>query len=239
MENILLQIYFAVQKALYSQIDKETYDALVRDSKVLELDEKGIKVVETADQDIVKIFRLKRLFSSALFFSYAWRFKKNARQLKEKGVKTVKVKKIEYCLEEQRHLLTYEKIPGQTIKELLTKYDKHTELIKQLIGFIASLHSKGVYFRSLHFGNVVVCDNGEMALIDITDLKIYPWPLTLNYRIRNWKHLLKYSFETNIFASFGSEQFIDKYADDANLSQRQRERLKEALSDSFQQSIDR
>ena len=68
MSKILLHIYFAMQKRLFPQIDKETFDALISAGKVLETDENGIKVVETDDQDIVKIFRLKRVFSSAFIF---------------------------------------------------------------------------------------------------------------------------------------------------------------------------
>lgn len=233
MSKIFLHIYFAMQKRLFPQIDKETFDALISAGKVLETDENGIKVVEIDDQDIVKIFRLKRVFSSAFIFPYAWRFKKHASQLRNKGIKTVTVKKIEYCLSAQRHLLTYEKISGHTIKELLIKNRQDTDLIKKLIKFIASLHAKGIYFRSLHFGNVIVNGKGEFALIDIADLKIMPWSLTVDQRIRNWKHLLKYSFEKSIVNSFGNQQFFDTYADEADLSQVQSEKIKKNLFNSI------
>lgn len=233
MEHVLLQIYLAIQKILYSQINQETFTTLISNSNVLERDGKGIKVVETVNQDIVKLFRLKRIYSSAFFSPYALRFLKNARKLQTKGIETVAVKKIEYCLSEQRHILTYKKITGQSIKELLTKDGKDTELIKKLISFIASLHEKGVYFRSLHAGNIIVSHNGEMALIDIADLKVYPWSLTTNQRIRNWRHFLKYTFEKRVVNSFGLELFFDAYVNDTHLSQRQKGRLKAALMDYF------
>jgi len=229
MEKILMHIYFAMQKRLFPQIDQDTFNAIIDNGKVLEYDQRGVKVVETENQDIVKFFRLKQAYSSALIFPYAWRFKNNARLLRKKGIETVKIKKIEYCFPEKRHLVTYEKIAGQTIRELLTVNEKDTDLIKKLTGFVARLHANGIYFRSLHFGNVIVTNNGEMALIDISDLSVYPWSLTVNLRIRNWRHLLKYSYEKNIVTDFGEQQFFDRYADEALLSLAQREKLKKAL----------
>ena len=229
MEQILLHIYYAVQKRLFPQIDQDMFNALIDNGKILEYDHRGVKVVETVNKEIVKIFRLKQAYSSALIYPYAWRFKNNARLLKKKGIETVQIKKIEYCFSEQRHLVTYDKIEGQTIRELLTKNEKDADLIKKLIEFVARLHANGVYFRSLHFGNIVVTNNGKMALIDIADLTVYPWPLSVNLRIRNWRHLLKYSFEKSFVTRFGDEQFYDRYADDAFLSLAQREKLKKAL----------
>ena len=229
MEQILLHIYYAVQKRLFPQIDQDTFNALIDNGKILEYDHRGVKVVETEDRDIVKIFRLKQTYSSALLFPYAWRFKNNARLLRKKGIETVNVKKVEYCFSEQRHIVTYEKIEGQTIRELLTKNSKDEDLIKKLIEFVARLHANGIYFRSLHFGNIVVTNNGEMALIDIADLSVYPWPLTVNLRIRNWRHLLKYPFEKSFVTRFGAEHFYDRYAENALLSLGQREKLKKAL----------
>ena len=229
MEQILLQIYFAMQKRLFPQIGPDTFNAIIDNGIILEYDQRGIKVVETEDQDIVKFFRLKQTFSSALIYPYAWRFINNAKLLRKKGIETVTVKKIEYCFAEQRHLVTYGKIAGQTIRELLTNNEKDTELIKKLIGFVARLHANGIYFRSLHFGNIIVTNNGEMALIDISDLTVYPWSLTVNLRIRNWRHLLKYSYEKSFVTGFGEEQFFDRYADDALLSLGQRKKLKKAL----------
>jgi tRNA A-37 threonylcarbamoyl transferase component Bud32 len=230
MEQFLLRIYFVIQKIIFQQIDQATFDKLISQGKVLEKDCWGIKVVETEDQNIIKIFRLKRVYSSALFFPYACRFRKNAKQLKNKGIKTVDVEKIIYCLAQQRHLLIYKKIPGQSVKALINKSDD-AELINQLIKFVVCLHAKGIYFRSLHFGNVIVNNEGDMVLIDIADLKIYPWSLMVNQRIRNWKHLLKYSFEKKIISKYGNERFFDTYAEQAHLTENQTARLKKALID--------
>lgn len=229
MKQILLQIYFSIQKKFFSKISKKDYDALICNGKILEQDRKGIKVVEIDNGDIVKMFRLKRLFSSAFFFPYAWRFKKNAMQLKEKGINTVDVKKIAYCLEIQRHVLVYKKIAGQTIRDLLVKNKDNKKLLADFIVFIARLHKEGVYFRSLHFGNVIVDDEGNMALIDIADMKIYVKELSVKQRVRNWKHMVKYDHERAVINDYGWEGFFLEYSSYSQLSESENKHLLAAI----------
>ncbi len=221
MEQVLLRIYFVVQKLVFSQVDKETFDAIINQGKVLEKDRWGVKVIETTDNKIVKFFRLKRVYSSALFFPYAWRFKRNANHLKRLGIKTMEVEKIEYCLSQQRHILTYKKLEGQSVKDKLSETEEKNDLINHLIKFISELHAKGVYFRSLHFGNIIIDSKGDLSLIDISDLKVYTGALSVNHRVRNWKHLLKYDFEKKLINEYGCESFFDRYLGYANLSQQQ------------------
>ncbi len=57
--------------------------------------------------------------------------------------------------------------------------------------FLAVLHGKGVLFRSVHFGNVLV-DGDGMSLIDILDLKVFRKPLAEQKRIKNIRFLVKY-----------------------------------------------
>ncbi|KAF3976974.1 MAG: hypothetical protein HFP77_09220 [Methylococcales symbiont of Iophon sp. n. MRB-2018] len=85
-------------------------------------------------------------------------------------------------------------------------------VMNRTIKFIAELHKKGVYFWSLHFGDILVAKDGNRALIDISVLKVFPWSLTLNQSIRNWKHLFKYSFEKSIIDDYGCDKFYDEYA---------------------------
>ncbi len=229
MENILLQVYFVIQKILYAQIDNETFNSIISEGKILEKDYWGVKVVETKDNKIVKFFRLKRVYSSAFFFPYAWCFKKNAEQLKKLGIKTVDVEKIVYCLPQQRHLLSYGKIEGQSARELLCQGDKNNDLIRRLITFIAELHTKGVYFRSLHFGNIIINSQGDMALIDISDLKVYSRGLSSKQRIRNWKHLLKYGFEKKQINDYGWDAFFSKYVECSHLSGKQVKQFNAAI----------
>jgi hypothetical protein len=49
-------------------------DLLVSVSHVFEKDRHGIKVAQRTDGTMIKVFRVKRLFSGAQFYSYARRF---------------------------------------------------------------------------------------------------------------------------------------------------------------------
>ncbi len=219
-----------MQKCLFVPVSKQQYYELIEQNTILEGDTWGVKVLETSDDQIIKIFRLKRLYSTAYFFPYALRFKWNARCLKKKGIETVEVQQISYCQDEQRHLLSYKKIPGQPIEAILKSNQDHTAIIKQLVGFIAYLHEQGIYFRSLHFGNIIVKPDGQFALIDITDTKFNPFKLSLHQRIRNWKHMLKYDFERSIVETYGRDAFFSEYAERAALTAEQLQSLKTALS---------
>jgi hypothetical protein len=57
--------------------------------------------------------------------------------------------------------------------------------------FVIRLHSLGIYFRSLHLGNVVVTPAGELGLIDFSDLRIYRRPLPMFMRRRNLRRMLE------------------------------------------------
>ena len=58
---------------------------------------------------------------------------------------------------------------------------------------IARLHERGVYFRSLHLGNVVQTPQGELGLIDIADMKTQRRALGRTQRKRNFAHMLRYA----------------------------------------------
>ena len=95
------------------------YEKLAAESVVLEQDKHGVKVLQTPEGRIVKFFRQKRLFSSALFKSYASRFVDNARSLNRLGVITVEVEDVLYCKAIKRALVFYKPIPGQTLRDVL------------------------------------------------------------------------------------------------------------------------
>ena len=65
------------------------YQALRAGAVVLEADGFGEKVLQLADGRILKLFRRKRLLSSALYYPYARRFADNAHKLAAIGVPVV------------------------------------------------------------------------------------------------------------------------------------------------------
>ena len=60
-------------------LNKEQYQALREDAEVLAADDHGDKVLKLNNGQIMKLFRRKRLFSSALIYPYGKRFADNVK----------------------------------------------------------------------------------------------------------------------------------------------------------------
>lgn len=55
---------------------------------------------------------------------------------------------------------------------------------------VAKLFDHGMIFRSLHTGNVIVMPDGELGLIDFSDMRFYPWSLGRTLRQRGVRKML-------------------------------------------------
>ena len=63
--------------------------------------------------------------------------------------------------------------------------------------FVIGLHDRGIYFRSLHVGNVVYTPDCRLGLIDFADLRIYPWRLGRYLRARNMRRMQRIADEAD------------------------------------------
>lgn len=174
-------------------MSENDYENLVSGAKLLEKDGRGPKVYATPDGRIVKLFRVKRRISSNLLNPYARRFAGNAAALAGLGIEAPAVGFFGKVPHLDRQIVVYPMVPGTSLREVLRGADDAAagETMRRFGGFLAMLHGKGVLFRSIHFGNVIV--NGEeMALIDFLDLKVFRKPLPEQKRIRNFRFLVKY-----------------------------------------------
>ena len=174
-------------------IDQSTYEALREGAQVLEADGSGDKVLRLADGRMLKLFRRKRLLSSALFYPYAQRFADNTRALEQRDIRCPKIIAVYRIPSIQRDGVYYSPLEGTTVRQLQSGVEEADALRSQLGSFIARLHEKGVYFRSLHFGNVVLTPEHDLGLIDIADLRCQQGPLRDGKRLRNFAHLLRYT----------------------------------------------
>jgi hypothetical protein len=165
---------------------------MCRNGKVFEKDEYGIKVIQLANGDMLKFFRVKRIISSASVFSYARRFCRNAYRLTQRGFATVEVNKLYHLSAGRRSAVLYCPLAGDTLRDLIKAGKVHIELADRLGTLIAKLHQSGIKFRSIHTGNIIVLPNGELGLIDIADMSMFPWPLFCYTRQRNFRHLCRY-----------------------------------------------
>jgi len=194
------------------------YQALVAQSQVIERDAYGEKVLIAPDGNYVKIFRTKKRLSTAALRPYALRFCKNAETLARLGIPTVQVCSVSYCPENRRHLVTYRPLPGETLRSALKKGERQDGLLASFARFLAELHRRGIYFRSIHFGNVIIQpDSNEPGLIDIADMRIRRRPLGAGARARNFRHFLRYREDVHALEAFGLERFLNIYLEAADL----------------------
>lgn len=189
-------------------------EGYLANAKILESDARsGIKVAKLADGNMLKFFRVKRWYSSARFFSYARSFCRNAKRLTWLGIPTVNVQQLYHLPTDGRTAVMYAPLAGKTMMQLLKAQSLDAVIIEKMGRFIADLHAKGVYFRGLHFGNIVLMSTGEFGLIDVSEMTIYPWPLSLHRRLRNFERFWRSTSDRDTFGMKNVEAFSQAYCD--------------------------
>ena len=184
-----------------------------RGAKVLEQDRHGEKVLLTPDGEVIKLFRRKRKVSSTHLKNYALRFADNAERLGKLGIRTIEVEKVFHLNNPERDCVLYPLLQGDTLQKLLSERDdaERENLIPQFIDYVVFLHAKGIYFRSLHMGNVLVLPDGSLGVIDVSDMKLRKSSLGLWARVRNFRAFLRRERDYELIKSFGARRFVDLY----------------------------
>lgn len=209
-------------------------------AKIIEFDPRGLKVLKLANGNILKLFRLRNQWSIARWYGYAQRFCANAKRLHHLHIPTVNVVDTYLLADDdifkalpapivfkpkknnaQTYAVEYMPLPGKTLKELLMSEELSTAHIAQLGAFIARLHSSGVHFRSLHLGNIVLTPEEEMGLIDVADMRIYPWALWFNTRLRSFRHVTRYVKLNEQFGQKNWQLLTVAYIQQAKLTNKQ------------------
>lgn len=162
--------------------------------RVIEQDGRGPKVVALDDGQLLKIFRPRRRFWLVRLRPQAKRFAENAERLNNLGIRAPRVSDIGWL---ERTTATsfclYSPLAGQSLDRLFQQErQQFLDLLPQLARFIRELHTKGVYFRSLHLGNILLLPKGGFGLIDFLDLRIKRRPLSRTLVRRNLQHLRSY-----------------------------------------------
>lgn len=199
-------------------INAEEFAQLRAGARVLECDARGEKVLLTPDNRIIKLFYPRRRFTSARIYPYAIRFWNNTKRLQARGIATVQCQQLRYDPQQLRHLITYPLLPGTPLRECLQDGRCGDEHLAELAGFIATLHTSGVLFRSIHLGNILVLEDGRFGLIDVADMSIRPWSLGLFRRARNFRHLLHDRRDREILGKFGYHRFLAEYETAAGIT---------------------
>lgn len=195
------------------KLNEAEFLAMCSTAEILEQDAHGLKVLKLPNGDILKVFRIKHFISSAYLYSYARRFCKNAERLRKHNVPTVTIKQLYHLAGTSSSAVMYAPLPGQTMRELVRRNKLDGPLLNKLGAFIAQLHDLGIYFRSLHFGNIVLTPENRLGLIDIADMRIFSSKLSCRRRLRNFHHFIR--IKTDLMSledkwSFISEGYLQE-----------------------------
>ncbi len=213
------------------RLSPEAFESFRSDSQILSRDAFGEKVLRNRDGTILKLFRAKHSLSSARFYSYARRYVRNARRLKQLAIATVEVRDVRRLASPPRDVVFYRELAGETLRDFLhaADPDEARRILTEFAAFVAQLHGKGVYFRSLHLGNVLVLSKTGFGLIDIADLRVRHRALGLRSRARNFRHLLRRAEDAALVAQFGLQDFLDEYCRQSGLGSSNCHRIRERL----------
>lgn len=197
--------------------------------KTLEQDERGVKVTLLPDGNMLKVFRLRGWFTSSLIYSNARSFCRNAQRLKRLGIPTVKIIQLFYFKDLTITAVLYQPLVGEAINHLIKNTKLTENNCKALGGFIAELHQLGIHFKSLHFGNIVLSERNEFGLIDIADMRIFPWALHTSTRLRGFNRLLRYQQDIKLLGKSNLAAMINAYVNAAKIPAQQQLKIKLSL----------
>ncbi|MGF6128648.1 O-antigen ligase/tRNA A-37 threonylcarbamoyl transferase component Bud32 [Pseudomonas frederiksbergensis] len=190
------------------------FEQMSANAQVIEEDGLGPKVLRLVDGSFLKLFRRRRWYTSGSFNPYSERFAVNSEQLRTMGIPTPVTLGL-YRLEDGSSAVHYSPLPGNTLRQVLqgiTAPAVRQALVERFGKFMAQLHEQGVYFRSLHLGNVLVLEDGDFGLIDLADMRIYPSSLSLSLRQRNLRHMQRYTEDRRWLFEDHFEALLQGYA---------------------------
>lgn len=197
---------------------EEEFLALLDNSEILEAlddsNDKRVKVAQLPDGRILKLFRKKGFrFTSGIRKPYCVRFKENADTLRKMGIPSVEVEDVFYIPHLSQYAVLYPALPGKTLRTVLndTVSSERTVWITRFAKFFSILHDKGIHFRALHLGNVLVTEDEQFGLIDVADMRFHKRALKLPERCRNFDHITRYEEDIELLTEAGPDTFMNAY----------------------------
>ncbi|WP_417787134.1 toluene tolerance protein [Stutzerimonas xanthomarina] len=175
-------------------VSAQELESWLTSGKVLEKDMRGPKVVALENGLFLKIFYTRRHPILARLQPAAKRFAKNIARLDQFAVPAPKLCE-QFWLGDNCMVsaCTYRPLPGESVEQLYRRQPEQAYLLlPELAAFIRRLHQKGIYFRSLHLGNIIVLPKGGFGLIDILDMQFKGRALNSWQIRRNFQHLGHY-----------------------------------------------
>jgi hypothetical protein len=118
-------------------------------------------------------------------------------------------------------------LPQQNEKACQAKFEEFG-------AFIAKMHRKGILFRSIHLGNILVLPDGDLGIIDIADMSFRAkGSLTVKQRIRNFHHMDRDNRDRLYLAKETGLKLIQRYLEVADLSDKANLQLTSAFKKIF------
>lgn len=195
-------------------LTSEQYEKLIKDTEVLV--QNKIRITKT--NEIIKTFRAKSNFSTDRFRPYALRFQENAERLKDLGLNSLEISEVYYVPSLKQYLVRYPLLEGANLREFLKKNPQQSEVIDAIPNFIAEIHSKGIYFRGLHFENILLMPDGGFTLLDFSDAHFYEKSLDPWRRARNFRAFLRQDEDWELIIGCGVNKFVNQYLEASDLS---------------------
>ena len=212
-----------------SRISQAAFDDIVASARVLSGDPGGPCILVLPDNRFLKIFRPARWLSSSRFVPYARRFERAAHSLATRGIRTVTVESSFKIHGTGRTGIIYRPVPGIDMRQALLGPARRESLLSRLAEYFADLHAKGVFFHSMHLGNIIVDPKGQFGLVDITRVGFVRRRLDRGRRARSFKPIFNHPEDQAHLASFGYERFFKLYMAAARLATRDQDRFLRAL----------
>jgi O-antigen ligase/tRNA A-37 threonylcarbamoyl transferase component Bud32 len=198
-----------------TSLSNDQLAAVLHEADLIEEDGHGVKVAKLKDGTYMKLFRRKQLLSTALWAPPSRRFANNSAHLRSLGISAPIIKQLVHIPSAKLDGVIYQPLPGDTLRNrwrLMGDTERELE-VRQFGRFLGTLHQAGIYFRSLHLGNVLKQPNGELALIDVSDMRFSQHPLKSWKRRRNLSHMLRYKEDSHWLVTLHSSALVSGYAE--------------------------
>ncbi|MEZ5598769.1 MAG: lipopolysaccharide kinase InaA family protein [Pseudomonadales bacterium] len=165
------------------------------------------KVARLRDGRILKLFRNSRRPSLRWFYPTSFRFRHAAGRLRGLGIPVPDVEHVFFHLPSWQHGVIYRPLAGSTLEE----HGIGASLLTPLATLVAGLHHAGIYFRGLHPGNIVLCGDGSLGLIDFGSARFFRRPLNARYRERNLNLMVRMPAHRALFSEHDWRDFLQRY----------------------------
>jgi hypothetical protein len=188
------------------------------------------RLVRMHDGQLAKAFECGRFFSSNWWRPPSGRFVAVANELQRRGIHSADITQRYRLIMPKRDIVTYIPLEGIDLRQALRESNHAKTIFNHFITFLVELHHKGIYFRGIHFGNVIVMPDDQFGLVDVVSTRFFNRPLTMAMRARNFRHFFQYRLDKDVVREFGREIIMQIYLDHAKLDSAKARKLQAAVA---------